>query len=1625
MAILNTKRSRTNKSILYYFTILIVFSVVTSGILILTPQVESNTGGPDTHGYRWIDSKGTTNITYNWTDGVTGGMNLMLTDQDNSGPIPIGFTFPFYSKSYSVIYICDNGWASFIHSSTTTKDTIPSQFHPNAVIAPFWLDLDPAMYVGTGNVYYKRMNQSTPKHFIITWDSLPIYTPSSSYDYNNTFQAIIYENGSVLFQYKAINTTTTHIPIIGIENANGNIGLQYSATLTNESAVMFYYDYPEHELKVVDLIMPDVGVLNEDMQIGASIQNFGLTDEKDVNVTLKINSAVVNWTLMDLNSFQEKPIMFTWRPTQSLNYSVEIAVVPVTNETNVNNNKLSRNMDVRNWRLVMLDQSQGEWMDKGYFSDWFDELLKHNFYVEEFHSGTITSSLLDRYDIVIFPTPSHSFATSELTAIHNFVNSGHGMLVFGYYDYYTGVYNSLTQPYEISWVNYNWGSGTTNLVAKHEITTNVTSIYINTARNELLVTGAAKALVWDSSVTPNGIMLAISNESTPGRVVGYVDPYGFVDWSINMANNKVMAVQLMEWLMEDVKPPARPRGFKVTNGKVGNQLNLSWTANTEKDLNGYYVYRKTDTVDYTSTPIAVVPSDKSSYYDTNLQDHTKYYYKIAAIDEVPNISEFSVEVSGTPTDVIAPGIVQNFTVTDVGTGFELNLTWNANTEPDIESYNLYKSTSVDEPITEPYQVLSPDAVFYQDTEVIEGESYYYMISAVDEVPNESELTVLRSAIPFDRLAPKQPTNFNVSNPGIGNALTLRWDKNPENDLKDYLIERIDHKGLTKYFSVKPTANTFQDSNLVDGKTYSYRVYARDDTKLPTPNRSPPTPWKKNIPTDVTPPGQPQNFTIIDESYSTEYEQFQCLNLTWKIGNESDLRGYKVYKFTASSWEPTEDQFLVELGITDHYLDYDVVEEKNYWYKITAFDEVPNESPPSAELKGKARDVTPPPVPTGFKAEPMPKGNSVILTWELLENLDQDGGYRIYYSMNKTGEFELVDEFVYNVNYYEHEGLIDDQQYFYKLQAFDEEPNYSPFTPLITVIPSDLEPPDPPKGLRIIPIETGNTLQLSWKESSDEDLNGYRVYRQTDDLPYSMVMAVDKNTTSVIDSYLVDDKTYRYYITALDEVPNESEGSVEKEALPKDTIAPEPVSEVTIELTTGKDSVILSWTPSTSNDAETYRIFRSTDGKNFKKLIDVPFTDKSYTDSAVENDRKYYYQLTALDEVPNISPRSDVVSIRVPTEKNTLDTGLITNSIIAIIIIVILLAVLLLVIRKLGKKGEPEKQKEEGKAGVEVKAKGEEKPTGAAEPLALAPTIATITRSQTPKTPTATTITGPSLGSGAAGTGALGPPTEPPLLKPAPRGEIGQAPETKRTEPLTPATISESEQEVTESKRPIPGYPAKEKSLEDQERAEEAQEIVTKDITAMAPPSPPAPAPAPAPAQVPRPTMITKSVTIPTTSQGRISLIQPTKRLPTILIPLDAQGNEMIPTTEAKGKKKAKEPVTFLNPDLYAVPRRKLTKPPVGKIVTPEAQEQTKIKTKPQKRPLKEPLRKPVEKVKTREMLKKKPIKIPEEKSKEKSKDKTKVEQPSEEPKKKPKNAEDEGEETSEDDIKKILEQYMK
>ncbi len=93
----------------------------------------------------------------------------------------------------------------------------------------------------------------------------------------------------------------------------------------------------------------------------------------------------------------------------------------------------------------------------------------------------------------------------------------------------------------------------------------------------------------------------------------------------------------------------------------------------------------------------------------------------------------------TVVDTIAPGTPTGLSVDLVATGNALNVSWDRNPEADLTFYNIYRSMDA---IT--YARLTQVRAwteYYADTEVVNGLTYFYRISAEDFVPNESPWTI--------------------------------------------------------------------------------------------------------------------------------------------------------------------------------------------------------------------------------------------------------------------------------------------------------------------------------------------------------------------------------------------------------------------------------------------------------------------------------------------------------------------------------------------------------------------------------------------------------------------------------------------------------------------------------------------------------------------------------------------------------------------------------------------------------------------------------------------------------------------------------------------------------------------
>lgn len=208
-----------------------------------------STGGPDVFGYTWDDT-----VAIDWKEIVSGGGGgaqvfpepaapTAAVDDKVAGPIPIGFDFKFYENTYSEVYISSNGLIGFSKDfagnlAGASNLSIPFDYRiPQNFLAPFWDDLIIGGEYNSGKVAYGTGVDARGAYLVVEWRQVTKINLLGAL----TFEAILYENGDILFQYHSLSGDLDSATV-GIEDADGVDGLAYLVNapgLASNKAILF------------------------------------------------------------------------------------------------------------------------------------------------------------------------------------------------------------------------------------------------------------------------------------------------------------------------------------------------------------------------------------------------------------------------------------------------------------------------------------------------------------------------------------------------------------------------------------------------------------------------------------------------------------------------------------------------------------------------------------------------------------------------------------------------------------------------------------------------------------------------------------------------------------------------------------------------------------------------------------------------------------------------------------------------------------------------------------------------------------------------------------------------------------------------------------------------------------------------------------------------------------------------------------------------------------------------------------------------------------------------------------------------------------------------------------------
>jgi hypothetical protein len=194
-----------------------------------------------------------------------------------------------------------------------------------------------------------------------------------------------------------------------------------------------------------------------------------------------------------------------------------------------------------------------------------------------------------------------------------------------------------------------------------------------------------------------------------------------------------------------------PRPPSALTAQAGDrEVLLSWTPPAEREdgspVEGQILYNvfRTATADARpGRPLNPEPLATPRYVDIGLANDTTYHYSVQALGGVGGAaSRRSDVIAATPEDTTPPAQPRGLVA--VVAGPAIRLAWEAVPDADVAGYRVYRSTTAGRG----YQPVTPaphPGTTYVDSDVQPGQTYYYVVTAVDRARRANESVVSAEA----------------------------------------------------------------------------------------------------------------------------------------------------------------------------------------------------------------------------------------------------------------------------------------------------------------------------------------------------------------------------------------------------------------------------------------------------------------------------------------------------------------------------------------------------------------------------------------------------------------------------------------------------------------------------------------------------------------------------------------------------------------------------------------------------------------------------------------------------------------------------------------------------------------
>jgi len=308
----------------------------------------------------------------------------------------------------------------------------------------------------------------------------------------------------------------------------------------------------------------------------------------------------------------------------------------------------------------------------------------------------------------------------------------------------------------------------------------------------------------------------------------------------------------------------------------------------------------------------------------------------------------------------------------------------------------------------------------------------------------------------------------------------------------------------------------------------------------------------------------------------------------------------------------------------------------------------NESKLSASALMNIEDRTPPPPPITVEAVYLEEGN-VQVTWdpgEMAEDFNRFLVYRRIISPRDSTIYDLLTDEGFRETSYMDDGVGDlgfqDGAYYeYGVAVSDSARNFSEIITTRLQIP-DLTPPNPPSSVFVENMD-GNRVNINWANSSSNDVTAYALYREMEGSPRVLLDSTAVSVRRFRDSDVEVGKEYRYAVSAIDSLQNESEVTFSSPVFVRKNDPPRRVRNV--RLVADEQGADIVWEPVTSPHVTGYVVYRS----EISTGVFEPVNEEQLTETSLRlgaDGSGFWYRVRALDISGNRSRASEPVQYRV-------------------------------------------------------------------------------------------------------------------------------------------------------------------------------------------------------------------------------------------------------------------------------------------------------------------------------------------------------------------------------------------